>query len=325
MEEPDAKKTPRVLRGLSSPRGPKKDGQGKALSGSRGGQSSWAYVNFAFEKDVDLILSPKTLKRRKEEREAKGNGLKEDTMRRKDETEGNKSKGSDSVREIVGARDNEKVEMKTFGRGLENRSDEISGRTGDKSNTSKTRRTSGTPNSWPMSKAESDTRTARWEREEILRGYENLATLDVAEKKGGFRPKQLTREWDADAWREAKKGHGGADGEGSGRKERGDGERDVVGEKLTPRDDGRSGSSKGSRPPRIPALPLSSHFSTSTKLLLSPEDEEEEEEGRDRSSPAHKGYSSTLPRASSKEGVLEGEISFFADGRKRDFKYYSAP
>lgn len=316
------KKTPRVLK-----RAKKDDGEGKVslkekvLSGSRGGQSSWSYVNFAFEKDVELILSPETLKRRKEEREAKNRRLKDESVRRKDETGEKTSKESDTGVDTVDVRDMRNSGMKTFGRGLENTGGEESDGTVKSSTLN---RTSGASRSWPLSKPETEKQTEGSERNAILRGYENLAALDVAEATDS-RLKQIMEGWDAAAWRKEKKSdQGAAAGEGES-KESGDEEKDAGRERLTSRDDDGRKSSRGIRSSRIPVSLLSSRFSTSTKLLLSPDDEaDEEEEGREQSLSTQKGYS-TLPRMSTKEGVLEGDISFFADGRKRDFKYFSAP
>lgn len=322
-EEADTKRTPRVLRGLPSP--PERlmeRGQGRAsfkdrvLSGSRGGQSSWAYVNLAYEKDVDLILSPETLKRRKEERMARDEKVDEEMGGRKDEREGKKSKGlgrSDSVRKSENRGARQKTEMKTFGRGWDARDGvRRSDRSGDKSGTMKIKKTWTTSRSWPLSNDErgENKQAEEQERSQILRGYENLSR-DEGEGSEGFRLKDLRRDWERDSWRKEKRGSGSSKtsaGSLTGS--------EAGGGKLSPRDREKDvGSGSGRRhSPRVPVLPLSSHHSSSTKLLLSHEDEEVEEE--------RSGVASASGHAN-ESGLRESQVSFFADGKRRDFNVFS--
>lgn len=354
--EDDSKEIPRVLRGLSPHKGLRKDEgrvslKEKVLSGSRGGQSSWAYVNLAYEKDVDLILSPETLKRRKEERMARGERLKEESTRRKDRKEGKTTTEQGSIESSgrteepsVRGEDNTKVEMKTFGHGWDDKGGERrSDRTGDRSGAvSKMTRT--TSNSWPTRKEErdEDKQTEGWERKEILRGYENL-TLDTADATAGFRLKRLTREWETKSRRRGygRKGGGSGSSRGSGSSTWGSARSRRSGSSS------RSEASEGKEvevenkeeevkkitgrhhSPRVPKLPLSSHFSSTTKLLLSHEDEEEAGGGEERpgseelSPPPTRSSADSTPEGSS-DSLRQGEISFYADGKKRNFKYFSA-
>ncbi|XP_050701801.1 uncharacterized protein LOC126988050 isoform X2 [Eriocheir sinensis] len=331
VEEADTKRTPRVLRGLPSPQERLMEGvQGRAslkdkvLSGSRGGQSSWAYVNLAYEKDVDLILSPETLKRRREERMAREEKLGDEMGGRKDEREGKKAKGlgrTESGGKTEGRGARQKVEMKTFGRGWETRGGERrSDRAGDKSyGTMKIKKTWATSKSWPLSKEErsEDKQAEGFERSQILRGYENLSR-DEGDGSGVFRLKDLRREWERVSWRKGRRESGSSktsEGSLAGS--------EPEGEKVSPRDseteDVRSGSGRR-HSPRVPVLPLSSHYSSSTKLLLSHEDEDVEERSGAASASSH---ATVAQREDSKEGLREGQISFFAHGKKRDFKVFS--
>lgn len=325
VEEADTKRTPRVLRGLQSPQERLTErGQGRAsfkdkvLSGSRGGQSSWAYVNLAYEKDVDLILSPETLKRRREERMAREEKLGDEMEGRKDEREGKKSKvlgRTESGGKTEGRGARQKVEMKTFGRGWETRGGERSSdRAGDKRGTMKIKKTWATSKSWPLSKDEkSENKHAEGlERSQILRGYENLSR-DEGDGSEGFRLKDLRREWERNSWRKERRGSGS-----SKTSEASLAGSEPGGGKLSPRDSEKSGSGRR-HSPRVPVLPLSSHFSSSTKLLLHDDEDVEERNG----AASANSHAAKAQRDESKEGLREGQISFFADGRKRDFKMFS--
>lgn len=341
LEADDPKRTPRVLRALPSPRERLMDrGQGrknhtqKVLSGSRGGQSSWAYVNMANEKDVHLILSPETLKRRKEERMARVERLKDETGDRKDDRGGKKSRElrrTESAGKTVdaGARGEGRREdvMKTFGLSWDSRGVQIRDRSWDKSRSASIKRTYETSSSWPLSTEESseEKQAEGLPMRAVVRGYGNLA--EDANDEVGFRLKHLTREWERTSWRRARKGSWSSRASGTSG---GSGVRDIEDEDLSPRDSEVDVNSTLDRRPslRVPVLPFSSHFTSTTRLLLSHEREEfevadDELEGDATASP-HRSYSAAAQSEDTKDGLHEEQISFMDNGKKRSFKVFSA-
>lgn len=136
------------------------------------------------------------------------------------------------------------------------------------------------------------------------------------------------KDWDTDVRKRGSKGGGGeeesaVDGSGGGVESV-----HPEGHEDPPRDYNKDTESEGSPSPspRRSPVPLSSRFSASTKLLL-PLEDEEEEEGKDevvsRARTLDRGYTTTLTRQQ-KSGWQEGQISFFDEGKTRDFNYFSA-
>ncbi|XP_045115772.1 uncharacterized protein LOC123507177 isoform X2 [Portunus trituberculatus] len=346
-EEDDSRSTPLVLRGSAAPREGKAEGErerksvrgtGSSIvtSGSRGGHSSWAYVNLAFEKDADLILSPGTLKKRMEERTAaekerkgeigektwkKGDTVDKWREQTKKETDG--KSGDTGTRRKSEGRD--VTGLQTF-RGVKGSGDTAaqSNKTaGDKGSTTLGRKKIWISSSSLRSPGEGG------EKEDAAKSenkQDRKLQAEGEEGAAGFRLKHLTKEWDKDVGEGARKAE-----EGEGR-DNADGKNGTVEKKQTKpenketKQDEKEKDSEGEQsasqsPRRSPVL--LSRFSTSTKLLLPQEEEEEEVEEASLARTLDRGYTHThtLER---RGGWREGQITFFDEGKKRDFNYFSA-
>ena len=314
----------------------RKSAEEKITSGSRGGQSSWAYVNLAFEKDADLILTPGTLKKRKEEKiAAQENRKREDSKERKENNvegkwlEGEKREEPDRKPGDTGTKrrsmGKETVKLKTFGsvrvNGVVER---LSDNSADKKSTL------GSRKSWISSKIwrnsiDGSVKGDAAEKSENERKPETAA--DVEEELRGFRLKHLTKEWDTDALKRGRKdGSGEESGDGGEGRRKGEDVHDKKHEEPpTDYDNDSQGEECLASSSRTTPV-LLSKFSMSTNLLLSQEEGEEEGEGEEEMSRARtldRGYSATLTREH-RGAWREGQISFFDDGKKRDFNYFSA-